>query len=87
MWGMSPQGSTAQTELCSTQAEEAVPAPLQLLPKAYHQLCPASHRVGEIRLQAKSEEAEGHHWHDADSRGEHDCEPHGGLSQGILGIP
>lgn len=44
-------------------------------------------RVGEIRLQAKPEEAEGNHRHDADSRGEHDGEPHGGLGQGVLGIP
>lgn len=87
MCGMSPRSPAAQTQLYSTQAREAFPATLQLPPKAYGQLCQASHRVGEIRLQAKPEEAEGNHRHDADSRGEHDGEPHGGLGQGVLGIP
>lgn len=83
----SPQRPAAPTQLYSTQAKEASPVTLQLPPRAYGQLCQASHRVGEIRLQAKPEEAEGNHRHDADSRGEHDGEPHGGLGQGVLGIP
>lgn len=84
---MSPQSPAAQTQLYSTQAKEAFPVTLQLPPKAYSQHCQASHRVREIRLQAKPEEAEGNHRHDADSRGERDGEPHGGLGQGVLGIP
>lgn len=83
----SPQSPAAQTQLYSTQAKEAFSVTLQLPPKACGQLCQASHRVGEIRLQAKPEEAEGNHRHDADSCGERDGEPHGGLGQGVLGIP